>query len=172
MDGFTIRPLDGAAAAAGDWIVDERDDRLHLVNEDGQPLWPARRPPREPVFNPLLARRLLCAWMALERLGARRVLLYGAGGHTRELLSFGWPDTLDLAGIAISEGSETTIDGLPVRPLAHLGPADADAILISSASYELEMLASARAAGFPRVVSLYDSWPRTCDAVAALPRRR
>lgn len=154
-------PTAAQAGAAAPWVVTEEGGLL-IVSEQGRPpaIFPERRPPHEPAFNPMLARRLLLAWIELARLAPKRVLLYGAGSHTRELLGFGWPDTIDLSGIIVSEGADATVNGLAVGGLASVEPASTDAIVVSSVSYEPDMTARALEAGFRTVVPLYGTWPR------------
>lgn len=177
LDGFTSTPPaeDGVAVPEpGVWMLAEREGALYRLPDAsgespqaGHSWWPAHRPPVEPPFNPLLARRLLRAWIELEMRGARRVLIYGAGSHTHELLAFGWPDGQEIVGIVTSQGDATRFGDLPVRSLASVDPSEADAIVISSATYEPEMAANARAAGFAHVVTLYESWPRVRPASLA-----
>ncbi len=163
LEGYSLVPLSSGPLGGptrGDWCVTEQSGGLSLTI-DGLPatLTPRRRPAVAPAFNPLLARRLLRAWTELHWVGAKRVLLYGAGGHTRELLSFGWPDCQTLAGIVVTEGPDGRFGDLPVTSLARISARIADAIVVSSASYEPEMLEAARGAGFGHVVPLYSSWP-------------
>jgi hypothetical protein len=160
LDDLMAGPSDGPRSE--DWILTEYEGRLTMMR-DGRSVsfWPSRRPPQQPRFNPVLARRVLRAWIELEKAGARRVFLFGAGSHTRELLAFGWPDSQRLLGIVTTNQIGGTLKGLPIRHLAGLAPDAADAIVVSSVTYELEMVAAARAAGFHHVVSLYDAWPRT-----------
>jgi hypothetical protein len=161
IDGFT---LNGAVcvdqAPAGAWVVTEHDGVLSLVIDDEPaPFWPERRPPDEPVFNPLLARRLLWAWIRMAKAGHRRAAIFGAGGHTAELLSFGWPDDLTIETLVTSTGEGAPIHGLGVRPLRAVSAASVDAILLSSVSYESDMALAARDAGLRAIVSLYAAWP-------------
>jgi hypothetical protein len=172
LDGFTLLPLSSGplgGPSRGDWIVSENDP-VSLENPnplsiaiDGLPkaLWPRRRVPHAPPFNPLLARRLLRAWVELETAGARRILIHGAGSHTRDLLAFGWPDSQELTGIVVSQGPETRLGDLPVRPVDGIDVANIDALVLSSVSYEGDMRLVAEKAGFRRIVSLYESWPRS-----------
>jgi hypothetical protein len=163
LEGYSLTPLSSGPLGGptrGDWCVTEQGSGLSLTI-DGLPalLAPRCRPMTAPAFNPLLARRLLRAWTELHSVGARRVLLYGAGSHTRDLLSFGWPDCQTLAGIVVTDGPDGRFCDLPVTSLNRISARIADAIVLSSASYEPEMLEAARDAGFAHVVPLYSSWP-------------
>jgi hypothetical protein len=108
-----------------------------------------------PAFNPLLARRLLRVWLALQSEGATTIAIYGAGSHTNEVLRWGIP-----SGISVKATVATPITGIV--------PADVDALLISSATYEPEMLDAARALGF-RAVPIYSEWPRRFWTVVPAP---
>jgi hypothetical protein len=163
LDGFALASLSSGPLGGptrGDWCVTEERSDLSL-SIDGLPaaLFPRRRPTATPVFNPLLARRLLRAWTELRAISARRVLIYGAGSHTRDLMSYGWPDCQTVTGIVVTEGTDSRVGDLPVTALDRINPRIADAIVVSSATYEPEMLESARAAGFEHVIPLYSSWP-------------
>jgi hypothetical protein len=161
IEGFT---LNGAVRAdgvpAGTWVVTEHDGVLSVVI-DGEPapLWPERRPPDEPRFNPLLARRLLWAWIRMAKASQRRAAIFGAGSHTAELLSFGWPDDLAIETLVTSTGEGAPIHGLGVRPLRTVSETSVDAILLSSVSYEPDMEMAARNAGLRTIVCLYAAWP-------------
>ena len=163
LEGFTVAPLSSGPLGGptrGDGCLAEEESRLSLsIDGLSAALFPRRRPAAAPVFNPLLARRLLRTWAELRATGARRVLIYGAGSHTRELLSYGWPDCQTLTGIVVTEGPDARFGDLPVTALDRINPRIADAIVLSSASYEPEMLEAARAAGFAQVIPLYSSWP-------------
>jgi hypothetical protein len=163
LEGYTISPLSSGPLGGptrGDWCVAETSAGLSLTI-DGLPaqIFPRRRAPLAPAFNPLLARRLLRAWVELTATRARRVLIYGAGSHTSELLSFGWPDCQTLNGIVVSGGPDRRFCDLPVTALDRIDPRIADAVVLSSATYEPEMLDAAHRAGFGHVVPLYSSWP-------------
>jgi hypothetical protein len=169
LDGFTLRPLSSGplgGPSRGDWIVTE-DETALTVAIDGlqKALWPRRRPPMAPRFNPLLARRLLRAWVELHNAGARRIAIYGAGSHTRDLLAFGWPDCQELTGIVVSDGEDSHIGGLPARSLDRVNVAHVDALVLSSVSYEPDMLAKAEEAGLRRIVKLYQSWPSSLTSM-------
>jgi hypothetical protein len=105
-----------------------------------------------PAFNPLLARRLLRVWLTLQSEGATAIAIYGAGSHTDEVLQWGLP-----AGIALK--------GIVTTPIAGVAPADVDGVVISSATYEMEMCDAARALGF-RALPIYSGWPRPFWTVA------
>jgi hypothetical protein len=115
-----------------------------------------------------MARRLLCAWIRVASEGQRRIAIYGAGSHTVELLSFGWPDDLALDSLVTSSGDGTPVHGLNVRALRSLNRESFDALLLSSVSYEPDMAAAADEAGLRPVVHLYADWPpRSCAKPSA-----
>jgi hypothetical protein len=103
----------------------------------------------------VLARRLLRAWLRLRDEGARAVMVFGAGSHTAALLRWGLPDRFELKGLVATRGTDPTVDGLSIRDLHECSPDSADALLLSSVSYEPEMLEAARARGWRRIVPLY-----------------
>lgn len=113
-----------------------------------------------PAHNPMLGRRLLRAWLRLRELGARRVAIYGAGGHTEELLRWGVPDCFSVDAVLVTNGGMGDIGGIPVRSVHAVSPSDFDAVLLSSIPYEAEMADNARSAGFGVVVPLWSDWPR------------
>ena len=170
VDGFTLTGASKVdAPPGGAWVVTERDGVLSLaVDEEPAPFWPERRPPDEPVFNPLMARRLLCAWIRVASEGQRRIAIYGAGSHTVELLSFGWPDDLALDSLVTSSGDGTPVHGLNVRALRSLNRESFDALLLSSVSYEPDMAEAAYEAGVRSAIRLYADWPpRSCAKPSA-----
>lgn len=105
-----------------------------------------------PAFNPLLARRLLRVWLTLQAKGANTIAIYGAGSHTEEVLRWGIP-------------SGVTVKAIVTTPIVALTPADVDTVLVSSATYELEMCGHARTLGF-RAMPIYSEWPRPFWSVA------
>jgi hypothetical protein len=121
---------------------------------------PGRRHVRNPAFNPMLCRRLMRALFRLRGAGYRRIALFGTGGHSRDLLRWGFPDDLDLTIGVESEPRAPVFEGLPVVRPADLDPRRVDAVLLSSVTYESEMLHAARSSvpSIP-VVPLYLDWP-------------
>jgi len=88
-----------------------------------------------------LKRLLRCVAEKCRVEGIRRIAVYGAGSHTRLLLPIwrGWHGP-EIQCILVSERPENTdFMGLPVIEAAQFDPADTDAILLSSRSYEREM---------------------------------
>jgi hypothetical protein len=135
-----------AAFSASDLLLEEAGANLQLSEcETGRelPVLPTAVKVDEPDFNPILGRRLLRAYLQLQRDGHKTVAIYGGGGHTNELLRWGMPDSIRLVQ-CFKELRDTVA---------------ADAVLLSSASYESDMLAQCRQAGTPNVIALYADWP-------------
>ena len=161
LDGFTLCGVRRAEKPPrGAWVVREHDGVLGLsIDGVPGPLWPEHRAPHEPAFNPLLARRALRAWIEMSAAGHRRAAIYGAGSHTRELLSFGWPDDQHLVGIITTTGSGEPTHGLSVMPIADLVRSPVDAVMLSSATYEPDMAVHARTLGL-ECYAPYADWLR------------
>ena len=121
---------------------------------------PATRPAGNPRFNPLLCRRLLRAFFRLRAAKRRRIALFGTGGHSEELLQWGFPDDLTLTIAVASDPAGNDFQGLPVVCPAQLDHRVIDAVLLSSVTYEAEMLEAVQQLA-PRVpaVPLYSDWP-------------
>ena len=98
----------------------------------------------EPEFNPVLARRLLYAYLRLQDDECKTIAIYGGGGHTNQLLKWGIPKQFRLV---------QCFADLPRQIVA-------DAVLLSSASYESDMLAQCRQHRIPNVIALYAEWPK------------
>ena len=94
-------------------------------------------------------------------MGARRLGLFGAGGHTLEVLQWGLPDEFSLEAILVSEGGGGSLDGLPVVPIGAAAPDSLDAVVLSSIPFEAEMAELAGRCGFHSVLPLWSDWPRT-----------
>jgi hypothetical protein len=164
MDGFTLgefarepRELDPR-----DWVL--RDDggglELTQAGEDCIPaILPRNRPVLKPAFNPVLSRRLLRACLRMQREGVRRIAVYGGGRHTEELLQWGLPDQIALVGIVTSDGTSLRPWDVPVVCLQNASMLEIDALLLSSSSFEPEMIWAAERAGLQRVIPLYSDWP-------------
>jgi hypothetical protein len=135
---------------------------LTMAGEDvtGEML-PTRRPVGAARFNPLLCRRFLRAILRLRASGRHKVAIFGTGGHSEELLQWGFPDDLHLAMAVGTNGSASEFHGLPVVRPGALKSGEVDAILLSSVTYEPEMLEimSRLTPGVP-AVPLYSDWPR------------
>ena len=167
LSGLTLRPFRPVSSRRA-------EPSLQLVGDGGEwtlsagspgtgtaPSFPARRPVLTPAHNPMLGRRLLRAWLHLQRMGARRLALFGAGGHTLEVLEWGLPDEFTLEAILVSEGGGGSLEGLPVVPIDAVDPASFDAVVLSSIPFEAEMAELAARRGFRSVLSLWSDWPRT-----------
>jgi len=151
VGGFTIRKFSPEPRVLDprDWVVEDTGHGIWFYeagSQQGTYVLPEIIRVTQPEFNPVLARRILRAYLALQEKGSRRFAIYGGGSHTKELLQWGIPDTLDLAGIVDSSSEK-----LP----------DVDcAVLLSSASFESDMAAACSQHGFHNVIALYNDWPR------------
>jgi hypothetical protein len=158
ITGYTMRPFTSAPGVArdSDWIVEDVDYGLRVYeNGSGYPvdILPRLTQVNEPEFNPVLTRRLLYAYLRLQSEGTTNIAIYGAGGHTQQLLRWGVPDNLELAGIVSTEEIPQLLEaGGEKQP--------AGTILLSSASYESDMLQTCRDLGIVNVIALYSDWPR------------
>lgn len=135
------------------WVV-RIGDRSALVDVE-----PRRRPIGRPRFNPMLSRRLLRVYLRLLADEVETLAIFGAGGHTRDLLEWGVPDALTVSSVVVSAGGAGECAGTPVRPIDAVDPGSVDAIVLSSIPHEGEMAARAAEAGFRRVVPLWCDWP-------------
>jgi hypothetical protein len=61
--------------------------------------------------------------------------------------------------IVVTKGGHGTLSGIPIVPLAVIEPLNLDSILLSSVTYETEMIAQAREAGIPNILAMYQDWP-------------
>jgi hypothetical protein len=147
IPGYTVWSFEQEPALLrkSDWIVEERDSSLQVF-ENGSgcelDILPKTRPVIKPEFNPVLARRLLRAYLRLQQQGTRKIAIYGAGSHTQSLLRWGVPDEIELIGIIENATS------LP----------NSFAILLSSASFESDMIEACRVRGLHNVIPLYSDW--------------
>jgi hypothetical protein len=102
-----------------------------------------------PEFDPILVRRLLRAYLKLQGDGVQDIAIFGGGSHTKKLLKWGVPDSVRVKSIL-----QTLPDTL-----------DVDTVLLSSASFESDMLQECRLRQVLNVISLYTDWPRDIWAV-------
>lgn len=149
LSGYTRRAFtpEPSLFGDGDWVIEETNGTLWLSEySTGRMLdvLPDILKVSDPGFNPVLARRLLHAFLHLQNDGCRTIAIYGDGGHTQELLRWGIPDNFKLV---------QRFDRLPESITA-------DAILLSSASSESDMLAQCRERRIPNVIALYTDWPK------------
>jgi len=164
LPGFSLRPFQPVPELReGDWILEESGQRFELTQYGSRRTFsalPGVDLIREPEFNPLLGRRLLRAVLRLQRMGVRRIALYGAGGHTESLLRWGFPDGIEAVAIVVSGEPGGECDGRPVVGFQDLEPLGVEALLLSSCSFEPEMMVRARLEGIPNVLPLYSDWPK------------
>lgn len=93
----------------------------------------------------------------LESRKIRSVALYGAGKHTRYLLECqGLPDGLSVAAILDDKPSVESIAGIPVLHSSQSGEVkDCDAVLVSSDTFEIQMIRKALGMGWSNVIPVY-----------------
>jgi hypothetical protein len=113
----------------------------------------------------------------MQEQGTRKMAVYGAGSHTRSLIQWGVPDNIELVAILQSDDKETRATDGPI-PQLRLSDAtrfysDPDsAVLLSSSSFETDMLDTCRNRGIRNVIALYGDWPRDLWTGAAKPLQR
>jgi hypothetical protein len=149
--GFNIHKFasEPQALEHRDWVVEETAHGMWFYESgtgQGTYVLPGKIRVSEPEFNPVLARRLLRAYLDIQEKGHCRFAICGAGSHTKELLRWGIPDTLELAGIVDSFSQEFVDADCPV--------------LLSSASFESDMAAACAQHGIQNIIALYNDWPR------------
>jgi hypothetical protein len=154
VPGFTARQFtsEPARLQTGDWLLEETEWGLRVREFETDlkiDVLPKVQKMDEPEFDPVLVRRLLRAYLKLQSDGVRDIAIYGAGSHTKNLLKWGVPDSLRVKSIL-----QTLPDTL-----------DVDTILLSSASFESDMLQECKLRQVPNVISLYTDWPRDMWAV-------
>jgi len=149
VPGFTYRSFVPEPAAPGetDWLLEEVEGNLQLfeyMSGRTVDVLPAIFKVNEPDFNPVLARRLLYAYLRLQDQGCKTIAIYGGGGHTNQLLKWGIPN-----GLRLLQFFTELPDSLR-----------ADALLLSSASFESDMLERCSQREIPNVIALYTDWPK------------
>lgn len=155
-------PADCIQPGPGELLLEETAAGWELTVAGGSRLdpLPRRLPSASPSFNPFLCRRLLRALLRCLRHGFRRIALFGAGGHSRELLRWGLPDWLDCRAILAESGPADPLRGIPVARPGRFDFRQVDAVVLSSVSYEGEMLETlSRLAPSVPVIPLYSDWP-------------
>jgi len=151
VEGLNIRQFvpEPTVLEHRDWIVEETGHGMWFYESgsgQGTYVLPGTIRVTEPEFNPVLARRVLRAYLGLQEKGYSRFAIYGAGSHTKELLKWGIPDTLEFVGIVDSFSEKLPHVDCPV--------------LLSSASFESDMAAACAQHGIHNVIALYNDWPR------------
>jgi hypothetical protein len=126
-----------------DWIIEEIDGVLRGPSS----VLPSKLPINAPEFNPVLARRILRAYLEMWAKGQTRIAIYGAGSHTTALLQWGMPDRIELVA---------TVDSRSVGTVAERE--DVDAFLLSSASFESDLAVTCRELNIRNVIALYGDW--------------
>jgi hypothetical protein len=166
---------------SSDWILEEDDFGIHICEKgSGREIDPL--PLTNPVseqreFDPVLVRRLLRAYLQMQEQGTTKMAVYGAGSHTRSLIQWGVPDNIELVAILQSDDKEprVTDGGIPLLRLSDATwfYSDPDsAILLSSSSFETDMLKACRNRGIRNVIALYGDWPRDLWSDAVKPSQR
>jgi hypothetical protein len=164
MPGFTVSRFtpEPEILLADDWIVEQSGSGIRIYeNESGSRpgVLPEEVPVEAPEFNPLLANRLLFAYLNLQRCGWGTMAIYGGGSHTRNLLRWGIPDGIELIAIAETTPAQNAIGRWPIVSVRDLPSLTVDAVLLSSASFESDMAERARDLGLANVIALYGDWP-------------
>jgi hypothetical protein len=165
LPGYTVHRFmfEPAVRRENDWIVEQVGDGLRVYQRDtgrDVEVLPSTVRVDAPEFNPILSRRLLLAFLRLQKEGARKIAIFGKGGHTRELMHWGIPDSIQFAG---------TIDS---NSLATTPPPKVDAVLLSSASFESDMLEVCLRHKLPNPIALYGDWPGDSVSIGiGKPRR-
>ncbi len=152
LSGYSLRPFtpEPRILNDSDLIFEESDRGIRIyeyATRKGGAILPTQVRIDTPEFNPVLSRRLLRACLQLQKQGAKRIAIYGAGSHTKSLLQWGLPDGLELAGI-VETGTVATLQAMAV-----------DAVVLSSASFESDMAETAKRYLVPNVIALYGDWP-------------
>jgi hypothetical protein len=159
ISGHCIRPFipEPCPVDPGDWIFGERNGISSLYEHGSASeleILPTVIPVNEPEFNPVLARRLLRAYLLLQQHDARRIAIYGAGSHTKDLLRWGVPDIINVSAFLESRTFNCFASSSAEQR------DDFDAVVLSSASFESDMLENCQRQGIHRVIALYADWPR------------
>jgi hypothetical protein len=108
-----------------------------------------------PAFNPFLLTRLFRAYAQLRDHGLSRILIYGAGEHTRQIFEVGIPTGISIVGIVQTQSTQTTFMDCPCFSIDGLDEFDFDGILISSVSFETEMIFECAQRKLKNVYGLY-----------------
>lgn len=138
--------------------IGERVDSLTINNEEYK--LPVNIPTikTDPEFNPLLIQRLFKAYKTLEKLNYSKLVIYGLGGHTLQILKIGIPRQFELVGFVETNKSLGEFHRYDVFQVEDLKPEFVDVVLLSSISYENEMLKNCESKGWNRVYRLYGSY--------------
>lgn len=150
---------------AGDLILNENAKKWCLLDFETKAevkIFPDVRPPEEPRYNPFLVRRLLRVMLRARQQGFFRLALYGAGGHTEELLRWGFPDDLSLKMILSSwdQGVSRICDIPVIRFPCAKALMDVDSVVLSSVTFEAEMTENIRSENMELpILALYADWP-------------
>jgi hypothetical protein len=163
MPGFSIPTFHAEPVRLnpGDYILEETGGVFRLL-EAGSDRMPDVLPHVNRVgtveYDPLLAKRLLLAYMKMHHDGIRRIAIYGAGSHTQELLGWGMPDDFELVAFLKSDEGVGEKWGKPLFPINTVASLNIDAVLLSSSAFEPEMIVAARQNGVRCVIPLYSDW--------------
>ncbi|MEC9373386.1 MAG: hypothetical protein VYC34_06050 [Planctomycetota bacterium] len=100
--------------------------------------------------------------------GIHRIALYGAGDHTRRLLSSGWPEgRLEVTAIIDDAPRSPTLRSIPILRPKDL-QTEIDAVILSSDSYEPRLREAATRAFAERsipIIAMYEPAPLAATAV-------
>lgn len=91
------------------------------------------------------------AFDALARRGVRRVALYGAGAHSRNVLTWLWPAGIEAVCLLDDAVKTGEVAGLPVFPADAKETPEHDAVLVSTPRHEAAILKKCRERGLEAV---------------------
>jgi len=167
MPGYTLRRFspEPPVLRDGDWILEETNcGGVRLIQRGSElemDILPQTIPVKNPEFNPLLARRLLYAYLQMQKMGKRKMAIYGAGSHTRDLLQWGVPDEITVGAVYERAPSPELC---AVTDRAYTSDV---VVLLSSAAFESDMLQACRDRGIHNVIALYGDWPKDMWKIGA-----
>jgi len=173
ISGFSLRAFatEPDVLRHTDWIFEENDHGIRIYEYGSGcdiDVLPTLARVNAPEFNPVLSRRWLRACLQLQKQGTTKIVICGAGSHTQSLLRWGLPDNIELLAI-VGSNDLRSASGIArslkkgktagrEAPVDHSNPPPA--ILLSSASFESDMLETCRRRGIDAVIALYGDWPR------------
>jgi hypothetical protein len=133
-------------------IVAEISDRFLKIG------FPETYPVNSPQYNPFLLVRLMSFYLWMKARGSCKLIIFGCGSHSDEIMRCGMPDFVFLEGFVESLPQKSSFWGRPVNSLDALPDSQDYCLLISSASYENEMIQAARASGIQNTYGLYQDY--------------
>ncbi len=148
--------IESSAQAEADVV--ELQDELNFQNRSIRiPRFIEGIDSKTPQFNPFLLKRLMRAYLFFIENRFQRILVYGAGEHTLEVLKIGIPKDVEIVGVVVTKPSIDKYLTFPCFAVQLVDPEDYDAVLISSISFEGEMLNEAKKWDLKNVYPLYSA---------------